>query len=60
MMEYQNERLILVSRIAHTRGRIDKAGNNADAYLLALLDQEEAALYEYDEQQKVKAQHESG
>jgi len=58
-MDYQNARLVLLSKVAHTRGLIDKSGDKSDAYLLVLLDQQEAALHEYDEQQKEKQNHDS-
>ena len=54
-MDYLNERMCLLSKIAHTRGLIDKSSGKVDAYLLALLDQQEAALHEFDMKQKEKA-----
>lgn len=58
-MEYLNERIVLLSQVAHTRGQIERAerDNATQGYLLALLDQQEAALAEYDEQIKAKEQH---
>lgn len=58
-MEYLNERLVLLAEVAHTRGKIEQAerDNTEQGYLLALLDQQEAALNEYDEQIKAKRQH---
>lgn len=58
-MEYLNERLVLLSQVAHTRGQIEQAERDdaAQGYLLALLDQQEAALNEYDEQIKATEQH---
>lgn len=60
-MEYLNERLVLLSKVAHTRGQIEQAEHGestAQGYLLALLDQQEAALNEYDERIKATEQHE--
>lgn len=56
-MEYLNDRMVLLSQVAHTRGLIERAerDSTAQGYLLALLDQQEAALAEYDEQIKAKA-----
>lgn len=59
-MEYLNERMVLLAQIAHTRGLIEQAErgeSTAQGYLLALLDQQEAALNEYDERIKAKEQH---
>lgn len=58
-MEYLNERMVLLSQVAHTRGQIEQAANDAaQVYLLALLDQQEAALAEYDEQIKASMNQE--
>jgi len=56
IMEYLNERLVIVSKVAHTRGLIEQADRENSPvtryHLLALLDQQEAELNEYDEQHK--------
>lgn len=58
-MEYLNDRMVLLAAVAHTRSQIEQAEreDTAQGYLLALLDQQEAALNEYDEQVKAKEQH---
>lgn len=59
-MEYLNECLVLLAAVAHTRGQIEQAdrGDTPQGYLLALLDQQEAALNDYDEQIRAKAEQE--
>ena len=58
-MEYLNDRLVLVSQVAHTRGLIERAAPDSTlrASLVSLLDQQEAALHECDEQGKVEENH---
>lgn len=55
-MEYLNERIVLLAAVAHTRGQIEQAqrDDTAQGYLIAQLDQQEAALNEYDEQIKAR------